>query len=69
MPASYSQIAGQSVERLAAFSDGIFGVAMTLLVLGLRTPAVAIIPSERDLWRALGALSPRFFRRPCEVAP
>lgn len=28
---SYNAIAGQSVERLAALSDGIFGVAMTLL--------------------------------------
>jgi hypothetical protein len=27
----YNRIAGQSVERLAALSDGIFGVAMTLL--------------------------------------
>jgi Endosomal/lysosomal potassium channel TMEM175 len=31
----YNQIAGQSVERLAAISDGIFAVAMTLLVLDL----------------------------------
>jgi uncharacterized membrane protein len=35
----YDEIAGQSVERLAALSDGIFGVAMTLLVLDLHTPA------------------------------
>ncbi len=27
----YNQIAGRSVERLAAISDGIFAVAMTLL--------------------------------------
>jgi len=33
MPTSYNQIAGQSLERLAAPSDGIFAVAMTLLVL------------------------------------
>jgi uncharacterized membrane protein len=36
MSSSYNQIAGQSVERLAALSDGIFAVAMTLLVLDLR---------------------------------
>ncbi len=35
----YNLIAGQSAERLAAISDGIFAVAMTLLVLDLRTPA------------------------------
>ncbi len=34
----YNRIAGQSLERLAALSDGIFAVAMTLLVLDLRTP-------------------------------
>jgi uncharacterized membrane protein len=35
VPVTYRQIAGVSMERLAALSDGIFAVAMTLLVLGL----------------------------------
>jgi len=56
---SYNQIAGQSVERLAALSDGVFAVAMTLLVLELRAPAAELIHSEHDLWRALVALAPR----------
>src|SRR5690348_9298823 len=34
----YNRIAGQSLERLAALADGIFAVAMTLLVLDLHTP-------------------------------
>jgi uncharacterized membrane protein len=59
MTNSYNQIAGQSVERLAALSDGIFAVAMTLLVLDLRVPAAEAIHSEHDLWHALAALSPR----------
>jgi uncharacterized membrane protein len=56
---SYNRIAGQSVERLAALSDGIFAVAMTLLVLELHVPVREAIHSERDLWRALALLTPQ----------
>jgi uncharacterized membrane protein len=59
MTTGYNRIAGQSVERLAALSDGVFAVAMTLLVLDLRAPAVEAVHSEHDLWRALLTLSPR----------
>jgi uncharacterized membrane protein len=58
MPTTYNAIAGQSVERIAALSDGIFAVAMTLLVLDLKVPATEAVHSERDLWRALITLSP-----------
>jgi TMEM175 potassium channel family protein len=59
MHSLYNRVAGQSVERLAALSDGIFAVSMTLLVLDLRVPAGEAIRSERDLWHALAVLSPR----------
>ena len=55
----YNEIAGRSVERLAALSDGVFAVAMTLLVLDLRVPASAAVHSEAELWDALAELSPR----------
>jgi uncharacterized membrane protein len=55
----YNRVAGQNVERLAALSDGIFAVAMTLLVLDLHVPAAASVHSERELWHVLAALSPR----------
>jgi uncharacterized membrane protein len=59
MDTSYNQVAGQSVERLAALSDGIFGVAMTLLLLELHVPAKELIHSEGDLRSALAHLAPQ----------
>src|SRR5271167_4553975 len=56
---SYNRIAGQSVDRLAALSDGIFAVALTLLVLDLHLPAAGAVHSERDIWRALVAIPPQ----------
>ena len=54
----YNRWAGQSVERLAALSDGIFAVAMTLLAIDLRLPAAEVIHSERDLVHALLGVAP-----------
>ncbi len=59
MTTAYNRIAGQSVERIAALSDGVFAIAMTLMVLDLRVPATEAVHSEHDLWRALVAISPR----------
>jgi uncharacterized membrane protein len=49
MKPSYNVIAATSIERLAALSDGVFAVAMTLLVLDIRPPAAEGIRGEQDL--------------------
>jgi uncharacterized membrane protein len=59
MRSLYNRLAGQNRERLAALSDGVFAVAMTLLVLDLRAPAAEAIHSERELLTALVGLVPR----------
>jgi TMEM175 potassium channel family protein len=60
MPTLYNRIQGRNIDRLAALSDGIFAVAMTLLVLDLHTPTAAQIHSEGDLIRALADLGPQW---------
>ncbi len=60
MPTLYNRIQGRNLERLAALSDGIFAVAMTLLVLDLHMPSASQVHSERDLLLALGALGPQW---------
>jgi uncharacterized membrane protein len=60
MPNLYNLIQGRSLERLAALSDGIFAVAMTLLVLDLHIPTAAQVHSETELFAALAALGPQW---------
>lgn len=60
MPTLYNLIQGRSTGRLAALSDGIFAVAMTLLVLDLRLPLAAQVHGERELLIALAALGPQW---------
>jgi uncharacterized membrane protein len=56
----YNALAGTNVERLTALSDGVFAIALTLLVLDLKVPAADAIHSSRDLTQALIGLSPKF---------
>jgi uncharacterized membrane protein len=59
-PTLYNRIQGRNVERLAALSDGIFAVAMTLLVLDLHIPTAAQAHNERELFAALCAMGPQW---------
>ena len=59
MTVSYNQLAARRLDRISALSDGLFAIAMTLIVLEIRLPEAAGIRSEQDLWGALLNLSPR----------
>ena len=54
----YNELAGSSLHRLSGLSDGIFAVAMTLLVLALAVPTIQEVNSDSELWQALLNLVP-----------
>ena len=60
MQTLYNRIQGRSVERLAALSDGIFAVAMTLLVLDLHITTAAQVHGDGELLAALCVLGPQW---------
>jgi uncharacterized membrane protein len=47
--------AAESTTRVEAFSDGVFAIAITLLILEIRVP-----PADRGLWAGLLALWPSY---------
>jgi uncharacterized membrane protein len=53
----YNQFSGRSISRVKALADGVFAVAMTLLVLDVRLPD-AEAGSSRALWDQLADLGP-----------
>jgi TMEM175 potassium channel family protein len=58
--AIYNQVATErSLERIGALSDGLFAIAMTLIVLEIRVPALDH-RTDADLAVALASLAPRF---------
>jgi uncharacterized membrane protein len=62
MTEPYNSFTGLSLDRLTSLSDGLFAVAMTLLVLDLRVPIgfTASGTSEQGLWDALLRMGPSF---------
>lgn len=57
---SYNQIAGQKIGRIEALSDGVFAIALTLLVLEIKVPSVEHVQSEKELIHSLVPLLPKF---------
>jgi len=58
MPTNYNAIAGSELARVSALSDGIFAVAMTLLVLDIHVPEAADIHNDGQLAAALVGVAP-----------
>ena len=48
-------------SRLEAFCDGVFSIALTLLIINIKTPSRESINSTSDLWLSLKHLLPSFF--------
>jgi uncharacterized membrane protein len=48
-------------QRLEMFSDGVFAIAITLLILEIKVPPLDSMHSGSDVWHAIGQLWPSFF--------
>ncbi len=57
---SHSEVGQRGPERLEAFSDGVFAIAITLLVLEIRVPPAEQLATPGALLAALGSLWPSY---------
>jgi len=55
----YDQIAGFNRQRIEAISDGVFAIALTLLILDIKVPVSETIHGEKDLLKAFAGLAPK----------
>jgi TMEM175 potassium channel family protein len=53
---SYNELRGRRLDRIAALSDGVFAIAMTLIVLEIRVPALSPGAGDGDLGQASSRL-------------
>jgi uncharacterized membrane protein len=48
-------------NRLETFCDGVFAIALTLLIVDVKIPPTADIRNTGDFWRALGHVAPSIY--------
>ena len=56
---NYNQFAGQKIGRIEALSDGVFAIALTLLVLEIKVPPAEGAKTDLELLHSLSPLLPR----------
>jgi uncharacterized membrane protein len=56
---AYNQISGKNIQRIEALSDGVFAIALTLLVLDIRVPIRDHVVYEKDLMIEFSKLTPK----------
>lgn len=56
----YNRIAGQRIARIEALSDGVFAIAMTILVFNLKDPLEHSVQSDAELLLSLKNMLPAF---------
>jgi len=48
-------------SRLEAFCDGVFAIALTLLIIDIKIPSTEKITNTAEFWKALGHIAPSIF--------
>lgn len=51
----------QTNSRLETFCDGVFAIALTLLIIDVKIPAMGAINNNHDLWQVLRNIAPSIY--------
>src|SRR5258706_3149949 len=57
----YSMAETNHTSRLEAFCDGVFAIALTLLIIDIKLPSSESITSTAEFWLALTHIAPAIF--------